>query len=479
MRRSVSFSALAALMVSAPAILSACTDSRDLGDVSPKPPEQRITVWTRDTESRIVAGTKRIVAGFTTTTGIEVDLVPVGTRDVRHLLQQTGKGTATAAAERELPDVIGGLPLSRAHALAARGLIDPDAVARVLGELGRDTFEEAVLRRATRRGDEVAVPSDAWIHVLVYRRDLFARAGLPVPDTFGKLRQAAQKLDSTEMAGIAVPAATESLATARTFEHFALANGCRVLAGRTVSLDSRECVATFAFYADLAAHGPDARDARAARKAYLSGEAAMMLASSAVLDDLGGLDQKNAPTCDPCRADPAFLAKNSGVVTAIRGPEGTRPVQYGVVSSWTITNAAEAGPAREFVTYMMGRGYLEWLGIAPGGRLPVRMGTADRPEKFVRAWARLPAGSENAASLSSLYPQTVLDLLRASPGNMRRWGEGAQASLVVAMRGSLPIATQVRRMLDEDVTATEAAERSGRAVRRLLEEVSPSHTASP
>lgn len=483
MRRSTSITALAAVILAVPVALSACSGSQDLGDASPEPPERRITVWSHDTGKRQLAGFKRIITGFTSATGIGVDLVPVESADVQGLLDRSVQGRSTSPRTGQgMPDVVGALPLAHARVLAARGLIDTGAVAQVLGNLGRDTFQESALRLASQGSSEVAVPSDAWTHVLVYRRDLFDKAGLPVPDTFSKLRKAADRLDTEETAGIVLPSATGARSTARTFEHLALANGCRLSASdRTVSLDSPECIDTFAFYARLAAHGPEgAQSARDAREAYLAGEAAMLPAPSAVLDDLAGLDAESSPTCEQCASDSAFLAKNSGVVTAIRGPHGTRPVQYGVVSSWTITTAADSDPAKQFVAYMMNQGYLEWLGVAPGGNVPVRQGTADEPEKFTQAWATLPAGSGNAASLSSLYSPTVLDLLESSTTNMRRWGtEDLQGSSEAVMRGSLPIATHVHRMLEEDIAPALAAKETQRAVQRLLDEASAPVTSPP
>ena len=46
----------------------------------------------------------------------------------------------------------------------------------------------------------------------------------------------------------------------------------------------------------------------------------MVVWSSFLLDEMAGLRNDALPTCPECKADPAFLAKNSGIVTAITGP---------------------------------------------------------------------------------------------------------------------------------------------------------------
>ena len=49
----------------------------------------------------------------------------------------------------------------------------------------------------------------------------------------------------------------------------------------------------------------------------------MVIWSSFLLDEIAGLRNDALPTCDECKPDPLFLAKNSGMVTAINGPSGS------------------------------------------------------------------------------------------------------------------------------------------------------------
>jgi multiple sugar transport system substrate-binding protein len=45
------------------------------------------------------------------------------------------------------------------------------------------------------------------------------------------------------------------------------------------------------------------------------------------------------------------------VVTAVQGPDGRQPAQFGELTGWTVTKTAEAGASRQFVEYMLDRGY--------------------------------------------------------------------------------------------------------------------------
>lgn len=450
----------AVLGVAALATLSACFGSDGSSDDESR---TQITVWSEERAPERVAATKQIISGFTKRTGIEVTLVPVARGRLQRLV------TATPTPDG-LPDVIGALPLASVHLLAAGNLIDTDAVADVVDDLGRDTFRARALQLTSRAGRQLAVPSDAWAQLLVYRKDLFDEANLPVPDTLDRLRSDAKALSGRGMAGIVLPT-TPDVFTEHTFEYLALANGCRMVDETgEVSLDSPNCVDTFGYYADIAKrYGPRGhQDAQAVRAAYLAGKAAIVPWSSFILDELGGLDAGERPTCAKCKGDKAFLAKNSGVVTAVKGPSGIAPVQYGDIASWTIMRGADGDAAGAFVSYMMGDGYTKWLGLAPEGKIPVRTGTKDDPGMFTRAWGTLEAGTDEKAPLSTLYSSTVLDLLQRSPDNFARWGlTRGQEALAGAMLGELPAPKALDAVVDGKVDAAGAAEQAQRDVEAI------------
>ena len=89
---------------------------------------------------------------------------------------------------------------------------------------------------------------------------------------------------------------------------------------------------------------PGAQDVDTTRASYFAGKAAMFIWSTFVLDEMAGLRNDAKPNCPQCGADPAYLAKNTGVVTTIQGPDGDGPAVFGEITSWTVTAEASAEP---------------------------------------------------------------------------------------------------------------------------------------
>ena len=147
-----------------------------------------------------------------------------------------------AAADRDdsLPDVMQS-SIEDARAFADRGILDTGAATQVVSELGEQTFSARALGLLTSGGSLAAVPSDGWGQLLIYRKDLFDRAGLPAPDTLERVRAAARRLTRPGMAGITLATKGGDAFTAETFEHVALAAGCQLVdAGGDVTLTSEQ-----------------------------------------------------------------------------------------------------------------------------------------------------------------------------------------------------------------------------------------------
>ena len=154
-------------------------------------------VWTGDTIPDRVAKTKAIIANFTETTGVQVELVGVDEDQFNQLL-------TSAAAAGELPDVIGSQPLAAVRTLSANDLLNSEAAAAVIETLGADTFSARSLE-LTRDGDEqLSVPTDAWSQLLYYRKDLFEKAGVQPPQTYDDIMAAAKALDTARWPGSSV-----------------------------------------------------------------------------------------------------------------------------------------------------------------------------------------------------------------------------------------------------------------------------------
>ena len=439
-------------------VLAACspavqTSASPGGPNGSAPAEGAITFWTAEDNAERVAATETIVEAFTAETGIDVTVVAIAEDQLQAQI-------TSAAAAGTLPDVMGALSLGFVHALAADDIADPAAASAVVDGLGRDTFSARALELVTTDGNLVAVPSDSWAQLLVYRKDLFEAAGLAEPRTYADILAAAEALNEGERAGIVAATGAADGFTQQTFEYFALANGCQLTddAGE-ITLTSPACVEAFQFYTDLITKGSvaGAQDADTTRAAYFAGNAAMIVWSSFLLDELAGLRNDALPTCPECVDDKLFLAENSGVVTAIEGPNG-EPTQFGEQVSFTITKGGNTAAAQQFVTYMMSDGYVDWLALAPEGKFPTRLGTAENPTEYADAWGTLEAGVDTKQPLGELYPDDVIETLATSTDTMNRWGfPQGQGALVGPLLVELPVPAALAEALDGSATPEEAA----------------------
>ncbi|MEU7894571.1 extracellular solute-binding protein [Nonomuraea sp. NPDC049152] len=410
-------------------------------------PADTITVWTEESLADRMSVQRRIAADFTEKTGIKVNLVGVAEDQFSQIV------TAAAAAGR-LPDVIGALPLAAVRELEAGDLLDTETPGKVVEQLGRDTFSARALELDSASGKLLAVPSDGWAQLILYRKDLFEKAGLEPPDTYERLEAAAKKLNTGGVAGITLANAPKDSFTAQSFEHVALANGCQLVDNTgDIALDSPACVQAFDFYSRLASQYSvkGEQDVDSTRATYFAGKAAMTIWSSFILDELAGLRNDALPSCAGCRQDKEWLAENTGVVTALKGPAGGTPAQYGEIVSWAVTRDANTAAAQRFVGFMMNEGYERWIGMAPEGKFPTRKG-------FEAKWTALPAGVDSKAPLSQIYPAEVLDALRKSPDTFARWGiPQGQGKLVGATMGELPVPKALSAIVDGSLTPQAAA----------------------
>jgi multiple sugar transport system substrate-binding protein len=451
--------------------VSACGDdggdggSGDDGGGSTEP----ITVWTTDTLPDRVAATEAIIAEFTAETGIEVELVGVAEDQFTQVL-------SSAAAAGDMPDVMGSLGLEAVRTLGANDLADTEANAAVIEELGEDTFAERALE-LTRDGDaQLAVPDTSWVQLLLYRSDLFEAAGLDAPETYDDITAAAQALNAPGMAGFVGATSPGDAFTQQTFEHIALANGCQLVDDEgEVTIGSDQCVGAFEFYGELISNYSvaGAQDVDTVRAAYFAGQAAMMVWSTFVLDEMAGLRADALPSCPECQADPAFLASNTGIVPALEGPDGEEPAQYGQVVSWSIIADSATESASAFVDYMMSDGYVDWMAIAPEGKYPVRAGTEESPTEYADTWATLPAGVDTKAPLSDFYGPEVLDQLAGGLDQLDRWAiTQGQGDLITAVVGEAPVQQAVSAVTTEGVSAQDAAQQAQEAVEEIADSAS-------
>jgi multiple sugar transport system substrate-binding protein len=418
-------------------VVAACGGGGSSTTTDAKRTTATISIWILENEPARVQATTADLAIFTKRTGIRVRLRALGDDEL-------ASAVSSAQADRTLPDVLQ-LPLASVHAYASRGMLDSAAAGDVLDRLGDQTFSQTALSLVSRDGTPAAVPSDGWGELLIYRKDLFRRAGLPPPRTLDDVARAAKRLDEPgTRRGITLATAPGDTFTAQTFEHVALAAGCQVVddQGR-IRLTSARCKRAFRVYVDLARrYSPkEIQDVDTTRKTYFAGKAAMIFWSPFLLDAMAGLRADAIPTCPQCRTDPAFLAKNSGLVGALQSGDGTTPAaQFGELSSWAITSGAQTEAASRFVEYMLSDGYLRWLGLSPQGKYPVRTGDERDSERFATAWMHLPSGVERKAPLSRFYGRALIDALGDGARGFQRWGfSQGEAPLMGALRNQEPI----------------------------------------
>lgn len=397
--------------------LGACGGGEDEEEAGGSPDAtaaENIVFWTPQTTPERVAAQQEIAAAFTAESGIEVEVVPLAGADQNQAL-------VTGAASGDVPDVILHAP-DQTAAWNQQGLLDTAAAQELLDELGPDTFNQRAIEFVTLDEQVAAVPSDGWAHLIVYRSDLLAAAGLEPPASLADLAEVATATSSGSVSGMAMgtqpgtPSATEAL------ESMLQPTGCQLVTDGEVTIDSPECVEGLEIFAQLAESSVAGQfDVPSARAAYLAGNAAMLVFSSHIIDELAGLDPANPPTCAECADDPAFLAENSGFVTVLDGG-----AQYGTTLNYGIPTGANTAEAQEFIRYVMSDGYVESLAAATEGRIPLRLGTADRPTEYIDAWGELPFGATPGSDLSiaDVYGDEVVTALADGTEAISRWGFG-------------------------------------------------------
>ncbi|MET7323003.1 extracellular solute-binding protein [Streptomyces sp. NPDC005549] len=440
-------------------LLSGCASS-----TGPGRPDREITVWSQENLPDRVAATQKVIDGFEKKTGVKVKLVGVDEGQMPQLIM-------SAAASGTLPDVIGAAPLGQVWQMYSNGLLNTDIPKRIVDGLGRDTFNANALELTSDGATSLGVPSDAWLQLLVYRKDQFGQKGLPAPDTYAKALAAAEVLTTKGHDGISAATDPSDVFTSQSFESLALANDCRLVDDRhEVALESPRCQEAFRTYDQLArGYGaPGTQTVDSTRATYFAGRSSMVIWSSFLLDELAGLRKDALPSCPQCAKDPRYLSDHSGIVTAMKGPDADKAAQFGEITSWVTTRTAETAASREFIEYMMGTGYESWFGMAPEGKIPVREGTAAEPERYLDAWRHSDIGVDTREPLDEVFPRTLLDQLADGVSNMRRWGiTQGEGALVGATNGELPVPKAIGAMTSGQSSPSEAARDAAEEVAAL------------
>jgi multiple sugar transport system substrate-binding protein len=142
------------------------------------------------------------------------------------------------------------------------------------------------------------------------------------------------------------------------------------------------------------------------------------------------------------------------------------------VVSWATTTSAPKEQAAQFIEYMMSDAYVDWLAIAPEGKVPTRQGTAAGDTSYLKSWQGLKAGVDTKAPLSQFYGPDVLAEVQKAPETFSRWGlPQNQGALVGAMQGPLPVPKAIADLVAGKVDAAGAAQSAQKAVEELQKDI--------
>ncbi|NBB97791.1 MAG: extracellular solute-binding protein [Alphaproteobacteria bacterium] len=356
-----------------------------------------IRFWTTEEQPERLAKQEEMAAQFKDMTGIEVEVIPVTESDL-------GTRATAAFAAGDLPDVIYHT-LQYALPWAEAGILDTDAATEVIEELGADTFAPGAIAMAAYDEGTASVPVDGWTQMIVYRKDLFDAAGLEAPTSYANVQTALDSLHNPpEMYGFVAATKVDENFMSQVLEHVFLANGVSPVGPDGFQpLDEGKTIEVLEFYKAIAeASPPGDLYWDQSRTLYFSGNAAMIIWSPFILDELAGLRDSAPPTIndDPTSTD---LASRTGIVTNFAGPSNPDGAAWGDVRYFGITTDADTDAAMEFAKFSVDEGYGQTLSIAPEGKFPVRAGTADQPDKFKALWATLPVGVDKIIFIKKIF----------------------------------------------------------------------------
>ncbi len=414
---------------------------------------ETLRFWTTEEQPERLARQEQMAADFAAASGHTVEVIPVSENDL-------GTRATAAFAAGDLPDVIYH-SLQYALPWAEAGILDTDAATDVVENLGADTFASGALAMAATADGYASVPVDGWTQMIVYRADKFEEAGLEPPTSYANVLAAVEALHNPpEMYGFVAATKIDENFMSQVLEHVFLANGVSPVGpDGIIELDEAATVEVLEFYKAIAeASPPGDLYWDQSRSLYFSGNAAMIIWSPFILDELAGLRDSAPPTIndDPTTRD---LATATGIVTNFSGPSNPDGAAWADIRYFGITSDASTDAAMEFVEYSMNEGYGQTLSIAPEGKFPVRRGTADAPAQFSKLWATLDVGVDRKAPLGELYDQAMIDEIVGGLDVAQRWGV-ADGQLATASKviNSQVINRLVREYIDgvRDASATVA-----------------------
>ena len=410
-----------------------------------------IRFWTTENQPARLAKQQEMAESFKARTGHTVEVIPVEEKDL-------GTRTTAAFASGDLPDVIYHT-LQYVLPWAEAGILDVETNSDIVDALQKKTFAPGAVSMAQFDGMTAAVPVDGWTQMVVYRKDLFDAAGLAAPNSYANIEAAVDALHNPpSMYGFVAPNKVDENFMSQVLEHVFLANGVSpVSADGFSALDEGSTIEVLDFYKKISkASPPGELYWKQSRELYFAGQAAMIIWSPFILDELAGLRDSAPPTIndDPTSTE---LASKTGIVTTFGGPSNSSGAAWADIRYFGVTSDANVDVASEFVTYSMKDGYTATLSIAPEGKFPVRRGEPFDTAKYINAWSKLPVGVDRKAPLSNLYDANTIRRIVSGLETADRWGvKEGQLSLASKIINSQVINRIVRQYIDDEISSADA-----------------------
>ena len=410
-----------------------------------------IRFWTTENQPARLAKQQEMAENFKARTGHTVEVIPVEEKDL-------GTRTTAAFASGDLPDVIYHT-LQYVLPWAEAGILDVETNSDIVDALQKKTFAPGAVSMAQFDGMTAAVPVDGWTQMVVYRKDLFDAAGLAAPNSYANIEAAVDALHNPpSMYGFVAPNKVDENFMSQVLEHVFLANGVSpVSADGFSALDEGSTIEVLDFYKKISkASPPGELYWKQSRELYFAGQAAMIIWSPFILDELAGLRDSAPPTIndDPTSKE---LASKTGIVTTFGGPSNSSGAAWADIRYFGVTSDANVDVASEFVTYSMKDGYTATLSIAPEGKFPVRRGEPFDTAKYINAWSKLPVGVDRKAPLSDLYDANTIRRIVSGLETADRWGvKEGQLSLASKIINSQVINRIVRQYIDDEISSADA-----------------------
>jgi len=411
-----------------------------------------IKFWTTEVQPARMAKQEEMAKSFEAKTGIKVEVIPIEEKEL-------GTRATAAAASGNLPDVIYHT-LQYVLPWAEAGILDVDANNDVVKALGKKTFAPGALNMAKSGSKIAAVPVDGWTQMVVYRKDLFEKAGLEAPTNYANITKAIKTLSGDNMYGFVAATKTDENFMSQVLEHVLLANGVNLVKKGGTKKQGKALKNSLEFYKVLAkASPPGELYWKQSRALYFAGRTPMIIWSPFIMDELAGLRDSAPPTfnVDPTSNE---LAQKTGFITNFSGPDNKKGAAWADIRYFGITADADTDEAKKFIMYSMDEGYTSTLSIAPEGKFPVRRGNSSDPNAFTKAWSKLPVGVDRKAPLTELYSADVINNIVAGLDTASRWGvkegELSRASKIINAQFLNRI---TREYIDDQISVDEAVKK--------------------